>query len=103
GFADFVRGFVFDVAAAKAEPENPRAEYADTLAGIAPERLLPWAKYYVLTQGEFAKLSMSDVIPVARRWRLGPAGATVPKVLFYDQGAGTCAYLYLAEGGKYRK
>ncbi len=103
GFADFVRGFVFDVDAQKAVAENPRAEYADCLSGIAPDALIPWGTCLGMTQAEFAKLSMEDSIPVARRWRLGPTGRTVPKVLFYDQGSATCAYLYLAENQKHRK
>ncbi len=103
GFADFVRGFVFDLEAQRGTAENARADYADCLAGIAPESLIPWSKHLTLTQGEFAKLSMEDAVPVPRRWRLGPNGMTVPKVLFYDQGAAVCAYLYLAEKEKHRK
>jgi hypothetical protein len=87
----------------KATLDNARADHADTLAGIAPEGLIPWPKLMTLTQDEFQKLSMDDVVPVKRRWRLGPTGATVPKVLFYDQGAAVCAYLYLAEKEKHRK
>jgi hypothetical protein len=56
-----------------------------------------------LTQDEFQTLAMENPVPYKRRWRLGPQGLTVPKVLFYDQGAAVCAYLYLAEGGKHRK
>ncbi len=103
GFADFVRGFVFDVSARKANPENPRADYADVLSGIAPESLIPWPRLLTMTQKEFHDLSFDDRIPVARRWRLGPLSATVPMVLFYDQASATCAYLWLAENGKYRK
>ncbi len=103
GFADFVRGFVFDVERQRGTPENPRADYADCLAGIAPESLIPWSKHLTMTQEEFSKLSMEDAVPVARRFRLGPNGRTVPKVLFYDQGAAVCAYLYLAEKEKHRK
>lgn len=103
GFADFVMGFAFDVDAQRASPENPRAEYSDCLSCIAPESLIPWDKLLTMPQSEFAKLSVADRIEQPRRWRLGPPGSTVPKVLFYDQASATCAYLYLAEGQKHRK
>jgi len=103
GFADFVRGFVFDVDGQRATAENPRAEYADCLAGIAGESLIPWPKHLTMSQEEFGKLSMGNPVPVPRRFRLGPHGRTVDKILFYDQGAAVCAYLYLAEAGKHRK
>lgn len=103
GFADFMRSFVWDVGARRATPDNPRSDYADVLTGIAPEGLIPWDTLLRTTQGEFQKLSMATRIPVARRWRLGPVGSTVPKVLFYDQASAVCAYLWLAEGQKHRK
>ena len=73
------------------------------MTGIAADALIPWPTLLTLTSEEFHKLSFTDVKPVTRRFRLGPLGATVPMVLFYDQAAAACAYLYLAEGQKYRK
>ncbi len=103
GFADFVRGFVFDVAARRATPENPHCDYADVLTGVAPEALIAWPSLLTMSQKEFHDLSAEQLIPVPRRWRLGPAGATVPIALFYDQASAVVAYLYLAENGKHRK
>jgi hypothetical protein len=103
GYADFVKGFVFDVDRRTAKAENPRADYVEVVSGMAPEAMIPWPRLLTLTQADFAALSVSDEIPLPRRFRLGPDDATVPKVLFYDQSAAVCAYLHLAEGGKHRK
>jgi hypothetical protein len=103
GFADFVRGFVFDVEGRRAQPENPRSRYVDRMSGIAAESLIPWPSLLTMTQEQFAALSVDDPRVVPQRFQLGPPDVTVPKVLFYDQGAAVCAYLYLAEDGKHRK
>jgi hypothetical protein len=98
-----VKGFVFDVDRRRAAPENPRADYVDVVSAIAPEAMIPWPRLLTLTQADFADLSVTDVVRLPRRFHLGPETGTVPKVLFYDQSAAVCAYLYLSEGQKHRK
>jgi hypothetical protein len=103
GIADYLMNHVWDVANRRANPDNPRADYAEAVSGVAPESLIPWPKLFTLTQKEFHDLSIDERVPLPRRFRLGPAGSTAPILLFYHQGAAVCAWLALAEGGKHRK
>ena len=102
GFAEFVRGFDFDVAAGKGEPQNPRCEYANVVAACPEAELIPWQKILTMPQREAYAMSHSDGAKVSRRWHLGPADTYSKVLLYYNQSAAVSGYLFLADGGKYR-
>jgi hypothetical protein len=102
GIADFVRGFAFDVATGSATPANPRAEYADVVAGVAAGDAVPWPKILTMAQREAYALPHDVEVKVPLRWRMGTEGRFDKVNLYYAQAASMTAYLFLADGGKYR-
>ena len=102
GYADFVRSFAYDPAAGKANPDNPRAEYADVVAACPPASLVPWDKEFAMPQHEAYAMIEQGEVKLALRWRMGNQSHFSLGTLYYAQAAATTAYLYLADGGKYR-
>ena len=103
GFADFVRGFDFDVDAGTGDPLNARAEYADVVAGLREADATPWSKILTMPQSEaYAKGPKEEDIRVPLRWRMGVGGHFGRVNLFYAQAAAATAFLFLADDAKYR-
>jgi hypothetical protein len=102
GFADFVKAFDYDAAPGKAEPRNPRADYADAVAGVAEADLVPWADLFEMPQRAAYSMSHEFDVKVALRWRLGSEARHSKVTLYYAQSAAATAYLFLADGGRHR-
>jgi hypothetical protein len=102
GFADFVKGFDYDAAPGKADPRNPRADYADVVAGVAEADLVPWRALFTMSQREAYSMDHEQKTKGALRWRLGSDVKYSKVHLYYAQAAATTGYLFLAEDGKHR-
>ena len=71
---------------------------------LGPERIrsaYAWKRFYALTGVDFIRLSPENTTPVIRRWSLSREMSGLRRI-FYEQAGATCAYLFHAEGGKYR-
>ena len=97
-----MKGWDFDVAAGKAEPANPRADYADVVAGVPASALVPWSSIFSMPQREAYAVGRDDRAKAVLRWRLGTETAYSKVLLYYAQSAAATGYLFLAEGGKHR-
>ena len=102
GIADFVKDFTYDTVAREAEPLNPRANYADVVAGLPAADTYPWANFLTMTQADAYSGDHDKKIKVRLRQRMGIDSTFDPVNVWYAQSAATTAYLYLAENGKYR-
>ena len=102
GIADFMKDHAYDVPAGKADPNNPRAHYADVVAGLQEKDLYPWAHFLGMTQHEAYSGDFSKEIKVRLRYTMGIDRTYDPVNIWYAQSAATTAFLFLAEGGKYR-
>ncbi|HEX5136113.1 MAG TPA: hypothetical protein VFY93_04015 [Planctomycetota bacterium] len=101
GFATFLEEGVYDVDSGAYSLENPRSRSLDVLSSIQHGRLIPWTRFYKLTQIDFANLGVDDVTPLTLHWMLRQEMISTTR-LFYEQAAATCQYLYHAENGKHR-
>ncbi len=102
GFATFMEEGVYDVDTGTYSLENPRSRSLDVLRSIPASRLIPWKRFYKLSQADFAGLPVNDMTPVAIRWMLRQQLVSTSR-LFYEQAAATCQYLFHADGGKHRQ
>ncbi len=102
GYADFVRNFAYDVVAKKATPANPRAEYADVVAACPAAKLVAWPKVFAFPQRDAYAMIKEGEVRLALRWKMGHENGFSLGTLYYAQAAATTAYLFLADGGKYR-
>ncbi|MCK6460446.1 MAG: hypothetical protein L6Q95_11195, partial [Planctomycetes bacterium] len=102
GFATLMEEGVYDVDTGQYSIENPRSRSLDVLRSVSRERLIPWPRFYALSQEDFAGLPADDVKPVVIRWMLRQQLLSTSR-LFYEQAGATCQYLFHAEGGKHRQ
>ena len=77
------------------------------MASVAKsKKLLDWERVYTLTQakfhGELKETAAKLHCMVTGRWTIRRNGINEIR-LFYEQASATCAFLYHAEGGKYRE
>jgi len=102
GFASFMEEGRYSLENGTADLFNPRSTSLDVVQALAGSgRLIDWKRLYAITGKDFQALSGEKTTPVVRRWSLWKSKYS-ERSLFYEQSAATCAYLFHAEGGKYR-
>jgi len=105
GMAVFMQGTRFDLERGTWDLFNPKATYLDATQAIGTAgNLIDWKKQLTITKVELHS-KVDTQFPQGYykgRWNLR-AFPMNEMVLFYQQAGATCAYLYFAEGGKYRE
>ncbi len=102
GIADFVKDWDYETTPGKALAANPKAEYADIVGGLPAASVLPWTLILHAPQRQAYTLLGESEVKVPLRWRMGPGSRLSKGNVYYAQSSALTAYLYLAEGGKYR-
>lgn len=102
GFATFMEEGVYDADTGAYSLYNPRSRSLDVIRATPPEQLIPWSRFYKLSQADFATLPRDDRTLVTLRWMLHQQVLTTTR-LFYEQAAATCQYLFHADEGRYRE
>ncbi len=102
GIADFVKDWDYETTPGKALAANPKAEYADIVGGLPTSAVLPWTMILNAPQRQAYALLGESEVKVPLRWRMGPGSRLSKGNVYYAQSSALTAYLYLAEGGKYR-
>lgn len=102
GFATFLEEGIYDVDTGTYSLLNPRSRSLDVLRSTPNAQLIPWERFYRLSQVDFGSLPPDDERIVTLRWMLHRQILTSAR-LFYEQAGATCQYLFHAEGGKYRE
>jgi hypothetical protein len=109
GIAVFMQEGRFDLERGLCSHFSPHSFSLDAVAALAAEkesRLIPWKRFYGLSQRDFQMELMrtaSKVHATAKcKWTIRPIPMS-EVVLFYRQAGATCQFLYWGEGGKYRE
>jgi hypothetical protein len=102
GFATFMEEGIYDVRTGAYSLFNPRSHSLDVLRSADDRCLIPWRRFYELTQGEFAQLPGDNVAEITLRWWLQPHLISSAR-MFYEQAGATCQYLFHGEEGRHRE
>ncbi len=105
GFASMVEGFEFDLVNRTYRPSHPRMRRLDIVANAGRSRLESWRDVLTSTyEQKHRRFSATkNRVRVQTRWDLGVSPMPSSMSLFYAQSTAVCHYLFMGEGGNYRK
>ena len=101
GFATFMEEGVYDADTGTYSLYNPRSRSLDVIRAVPSAQLIPWDRFYKLSQADFGTLPLDDQRLVTLRWNLRQQVLSTTR-LFYEQSAATCQYLFHGDEGKHR-